>query len=77
MLEHSFGRVRAEFPIVEFFELFNRQVLRYRWRGLAAVCRRLDASLGRMRALRKYSYRVLVIAETDSPPGGRVASPAP
>jgi ubiquinone/menaquinone biosynthesis C-methylase UbiE len=77
VLERSFGRVRAEFPIVEFFELFNRQVLRYRWRSLAAVCRQLDASLGRMRALRKYSYRVLVIAETDSPPGGRVASPAP
>ena len=76
VLERSFSCVRGEFPVVEFFELFNRQVLRYRWRGPAAVCRRLDATLGRFGALRRYSYRVLVIAETAAT-GHRAPSPSP
>ncbi len=71
VLKRSFTSVRGEFPIVEFFELFNRQVLRYRWRSAAALCRSLDAMLGRIHALRKYSYRVLVIAETGLRAAGR------
>lgn len=74
VLERSFASVRGEFPVVEFFELFNRQVLRYRWRRPAAICRRLDAGLGRVPALRKYSYRVLVIAEKAASADGRTPS---
>jgi hypothetical protein len=67
VLRRCFDVVRAEYPIVEFFELFNRQVLRYRWRRAGAVCRWLDARLGRIGTLRAYSYRVLVIAERPRP----------
>ena len=62
ILEQSFSRVRQEFPVVDVFELVNRQVLRYRSPRAASVCRRLDHMIGRT-ALRKYSYRVLVVAE--------------
>ena len=62
ILEQSFSRVRQEFPVVHVFELVNRQVLRYRSPRAASVCRRLDHMIGRT-ALRKYSYRVLVVAE--------------
>jgi len=62
VLERSFSCVRSEFPIVDIFELFNRQVFRYRSRFAASVCHGLDRLIGRSR-LRKYSYRVLVVAE--------------
>lgn len=62
VLQRSFSRVRSEFPIVDIFELLNRQVFRYRSRHVASVCRGLDRLIARSR-LRKYSYRVLVIAE--------------
>jgi len=62
MLETCFTSVRAEFPIVDFFELLNRQVFRYRFRSIRIICRELDRLLARSR-LRKYSYRVLVIAD--------------
>ncbi len=63
VLERSFSRVRSEFPIVDVFELLDRQVFRYRSRHVTSVCGRLDRVIGRTR-LRKYSYRVLVVAET-------------
>ena len=62
MLEESFASVRPEFPIVDVFELMNRQVFRYRSRRVASVCRSLDGLIGRS-GLRKYSYRILVAAE--------------
>lgn len=62
VLERSFTRVRSEFPIVDIFELLNRQVFRYRSRPIASACRGLDRLIGRS-GLRKYSYRVLVVAE--------------
>jgi len=62
VLESSFSSVRSEFPIVDVFELFNRQVFRYRSPPVASVCRGLDQVIGRS-GLRKYSYRVLVVAE--------------
>ncbi|MEJ7787142.1 MAG: class I SAM-dependent methyltransferase [Solirubrobacteraceae bacterium] len=62
ILERSFTSVRPEFPIVDVFELLNRQVFRYRSRLVETVCRALDRMIGRTR-LRKYSYRVLVVAE--------------
>ncbi len=63
ILARSFASVRAEYPIVEVAELFNRQVLRYRYRRLSAASKRLDNLFGRVEHLRRYSYRVLVIAE--------------
>lgn len=77
VLDRSFASVRGEFPIVEFFELFNRQVLCHRWRRVAAVCRWLDEALGRAPALRKYSDRVLVVAETGSAAASAVSPAQP
>jgi SAM-dependent methyltransferase len=62
LLAGSFARARGEFPVVEVFELFNRQVLRYRFQRMSRICQLLDRVVGRTR-LRRYSYRVLVIAE--------------
>lgn len=62
VLERSFSSVRSEFPIVDVFELLDRQVFRYRSPRVTAVCGGLDRVIGRS-ALRKYSYRVLVIAQ--------------
>jgi ubiquinone/menaquinone biosynthesis C-methylase UbiE len=61
-LEQRFSRVRREFPIVDVFELLDRQVFRYRSRRVASVCHSLDRMIGRS-GLRRYSYRVLVVAE--------------
>jgi glycosyltransferase involved in cell wall biosynthesis/SAM-dependent methyltransferase len=62
ILGQSFGYVHGEFPVVDVFELFNRQVFRYRNRVAGSVCRGLDRLIGRT-SLRRYSYRVLVVAE--------------
>lgn len=62
ILEDSFASVHAEYPIVDVFELMNRQVFRYRYRHVATICRRLDRLIGATQ-LRRYSYRVLVVAE--------------
>ncbi|MBA3430617.1 MAG: class I SAM-dependent methyltransferase, partial [Actinobacteria bacterium] len=62
VLESNFSSVRNEFPIVDVFELLNRQVFRYRSRPVASLCRGLDRAIGRSE-LRNYSYRVLVVAE--------------
>lgn len=62
LLGRSFARVRSEFPIVDVFELLNRQVFRYRSRLAASICGRLDRLIAGT-PLRTYSYRVLVVAE--------------
>lgn len=62
ILERTFTSVRSEFPIVDVFELLNRQLFRYRSRPVAGACRRIDQLIGRS-SLRKYSYRVLVVAQ--------------
>jgi len=61
-LERGFARVRAEYPLVEFFALFSRQVFRYRSGVVESACRALDRLMARC-GLRRYSYRVLVVAE--------------
>jgi ubiquinone/menaquinone biosynthesis C-methylase UbiE len=62
VLEHNFSSVRGEFPLVDIFTLLDRQVFRYRSSRISAACCSLDRVIGRSR-LRKYSYRVLVVAE--------------
>lgn len=62
ILERSFAAVRSEFPIVDIFELLDRQVFGYRFRRVTSICGALDRCIGRGR-LSKYSYRVLVVAE--------------
>lgn len=61
-LARNFGSVHPEFPIVDVFELMNRQVFRYRSRHVASACRALDRLIART-PLRRFSYRVLVVAE--------------
>jgi len=62
VLEQCIASVHPEFPIVDVFELLNRQVFRYRSQPVAAGCRGLDRLIART-GLRRYSYRVLVVAE--------------
>lgn len=62
VLERSFVSVRREFPIVDVFELLDRQVFGYRFQGVTSICSAVDHLIGRGR-LAKYSYRVLVVAE--------------
>ncbi len=61
VLERDFSTVRGEFPVVDVLELFDRQVVRYRFSLVSAACRWADRAIARTR-LRRYSYRVLVVA---------------
>lgn len=62
ILRRAFSSVRSEYPIVDVFEILNRQVFRFRFRSVSFLCRGLDRLIGRT-TLRKYSYRVLVVAD--------------
>ncbi|MGI8730516.1 MAG: class I SAM-dependent methyltransferase [Solirubrobacteraceae bacterium] len=62
LLQHAFTSVRPEYPVVDIFELLDRQCFRYRSRGVSAITSGLDRLIARTR-LRRYSYRVLVVAE--------------
>ena len=51
------------YPVFNFFTVFDRQVLRYRYRAATRVCHALDTAVWRfMPWARKYSFRVLVRA---------------
>jgi len=65
-LDRHFASVHPEYPIFDFFELFNRQVLGYRSRRMNDLFNRLDNALGSVPRLRRYSFRVLVVAVTSS-----------
>ena len=53
--------VRVEFPVFEFFRIFDRQVLRYRWERPSAALAWLDRVVQRrLPRLRPYSFRVIV-----------------
>jgi SAM-dependent methyltransferase len=60
----TFGQVfaltRLHFPDFFFFQLFDRQILKFRNPSLTRVLRRLDLTVETMPRLRRYSYHVIV-----------------
>jgi len=56
-----FDRVKLSYPDFHFFDLLNRQLLRYRWTFVTRRTRQLDRFLWtRFRRLRPYSFHVIV-----------------
>lgn len=64
----SFADVRVHYPVFEFLILFDRQVLRFRYRRVTWLIRGADDLIHRrMPRMRRFSYRALV--ELASPNG--------
>lgn len=62
-LRAAFSRVELDYPRFDFFTIFDRQVLRYRWKPVTRLCHGLDSLIWRVAPpLRKYSFRVVVRA---------------
>jgi ubiquinone/menaquinone biosynthesis C-methylase UbiE len=59
-LETHFGRVELSYPVFEFFQIFDRQVLRFRHPRASTICQALDRAAARVPSARPYSYRVVV-----------------
>lgn len=63
-LAGDFERVRLLYPVFEFLGLFDRQVLRYRYRRASNALQKLDRLVyERAPRLRRFSFRVLVVLE--------------
>lgn len=59
-----FGRVESTFPQFDFFTLFDRQILRFRYRAVTRLCVGLDRLIyRRVPPLRRYSFRFIVTLE--------------
>ena len=62
-LREAFDRLELEYPRFDFFTIFDRQVLRYRWQAVSTACRLLDQLVWTIAPpLRKYSFRVVARA---------------
>lgn len=59
LLRQRFVRLVVDYPDFFFFQLFDRQVLRYRYRKTGKLLRGMDAALART-PLRRYSYHVIL-----------------
>lgn len=60
--EHLPG-LRLEYPVFDFFTIFDRQVLRHRWRRSSRLLRQLDRLAWRwLPPIRVWSFRVLVVS---------------
>jgi SAM-dependent methyltransferase len=60
-VRRRFGTLTLSYPDVCFFELFDRQVFRYRSRAVSWTMRALDHGVWRfLPGLRRYSYHVLL-----------------
>lgn len=56
--------LRLEYPVFDFFAIFDRQVLRHRWRWASRLLRGLDRLIWRwLPPVRAWSFRVLVISD--------------
>jgi len=63
-LRGIFPRVEAHYPVFQCLVLFDRQVLRFRYRSLSRVCRGVDDAIYRYAPwMRRFSYRVIVELE--------------
>jgi SAM-dependent methyltransferase len=76
-LRAHFAGVEVTHPVFEFLRIFDRQVLRFRFETASRVCRRLDRAAGRSRALRPYSFRMLVTLTKPRAAAHPPSSPRP
>ena len=68
-LRAVFDNVTPHYPVFEFLVLFDRQVLRFRYRRVSRAIRRLDNAVHRCAPrLRRFSYRVIVELEVARAP---------
>jgi SAM-dependent methyltransferase len=62
-LADQLPNLRLEYPVFDFFKLFDRQVLRQRWKPASRFLWALDHGIWRhLPRARKWSFRTLVIA---------------
>jgi SAM-dependent methyltransferase len=59
----AFASVELRYPIFEFLTIFDRQVLRFRYRALSRLLGAGDRMMGRVPLLARYSFRVVVVLE--------------
>jgi SAM-dependent methyltransferase len=57
----AFSTVDLRFPVFEFFVIFDRQLLRFRWQNVSRLLQAADRWLGRVAFLAPYSFRVVVV----------------
>lgn len=75
-LRGVFAAVTAHYPVFEFLVLFDRQVLRFRYRRASRVIRGLDNVVHRLAPrLRRFSYRVIVELEVACAPARGPGTP--
>lgn len=60
VFEEEFSHFSREFPDFFVFQLFDRQVLKYRYPIARKALRGLDQAMGHMVPLRRFSYHVLL-----------------
>lgn len=64
-LRLHFRDLRLEYPVFDFFTVFDRQVLRHRWRSASRCLRGLDRTIWRwLPPVRAWSFRILVVARS-------------
>lgn len=57
----AFSGVELRFPVFEFFMIFDRQLLRFRWPTISRLLRAIDRAVERVPFFAKYSFRVVVV----------------
>lgn len=57
----AFSTAELRFPVFEFFVIFDRQILRFKRPRVSRVLRAVDAEIGRVAWLARYSFRVVVV----------------
>jgi len=62
-MARHFERASAEHPTFEFFRIFDRQVLRFRFTWASRLLTGIDRFMFRFPALRRFSFRVLLTFE--------------
>jgi ubiquinone/menaquinone biosynthesis C-methylase UbiE len=60
IFRHEFKRFSMEFPDFFVFQLFDRQVLKFRYPIAGRAMRGLDNAIGHISPLRRFSYHVLL-----------------
>lgn len=61
----AFSFVDLRYPVFDFFSIFDRQVLRFRYPKVSGLLRTVDRLCGRVPVIARYSFRVLVVLRRD------------
>jgi hypothetical protein len=62
ILREVFGELKVLPPRFQFLWLFDRHVLRFRWRRISRLIRRIDRRLGEIDALSDWGYIKVFVA---------------